>query len=497
MRFIDVSKTLDLPEEFTEADVRRAYARKIKSTRPDEAPEDFQLLVGSRDVALLLARRRVMQTAAGEADVADVVAPPALDQTAAPHLVQSATAVDASTNEAVAEAETVATGTPTSDSPPPQVETADAAVTPTAVLDALQLSLDALLANNTPFDQQAFEALLLKLPVGAVRVIEPDVIRVMSTTLNALYVEPHEDAAVTSFEHLGVSLASTFNWTNSDRVLRAVLPRVKVDRFEYFLSSSFKRLAPGTKTRFSERTLAEEFGGERHSIVQSGPFGPTTVFAVLAVLAMVWALFHQPGPTSSDDTARVAKVAEVWADLQPTVREATPQTLEALYEKISIATAMAGLDAKAQTSVVTLSSQNLREGGKPDLALALVGRALGDAALISHAYPLREARADLWLEINSDVCQAPDLEMREGQSSEVATAITLAEKAALKLRDFRNLGKPGVLELASVYRAAKKTEQLAQLIQWIAQAVAESRMRAPTWLTHVRDTLQRCQIPQR
>lgn len=55
---------LELTASTTEADVRRAYARRLKDFRPDEDPEGFQRLVRARDAALAWARSSAKTVAA-------------------------------------------------------------------------------------------------------------------------------------------------------------------------------------------------------------------------------------------------------------------------------------------------------------------------------------------------------------------------------------------------------------------------------------------------
>lgn len=52
---------LELSSSASTDDVRRAYARKLKVTRPDEDPAAFQNLVAARDCALLLIQDRAIQ----------------------------------------------------------------------------------------------------------------------------------------------------------------------------------------------------------------------------------------------------------------------------------------------------------------------------------------------------------------------------------------------------------------------------------------------------
>ncbi|MEH3145972.1 MAG: hypothetical protein PGN34_11630 [Methylobacterium frigidaeris] len=51
-------RLLDLAPTSDEAAIRRAYARRLKQTRPDDDPEGFQTLLAARDRALAEARRR-------------------------------------------------------------------------------------------------------------------------------------------------------------------------------------------------------------------------------------------------------------------------------------------------------------------------------------------------------------------------------------------------------------------------------------------------------
>lgn len=52
---------LELPGQASETEIRRAYARKLKTTKPQDDPEGFQALVAARDFALILAGLPAME----------------------------------------------------------------------------------------------------------------------------------------------------------------------------------------------------------------------------------------------------------------------------------------------------------------------------------------------------------------------------------------------------------------------------------------------------
>src|SRR5262249_17509241 len=58
---------LEIEPGANEADIRKAYARKLKARRPDEDAAAFQTLVQARDLALAQARARNMVSAAAAA----------------------------------------------------------------------------------------------------------------------------------------------------------------------------------------------------------------------------------------------------------------------------------------------------------------------------------------------------------------------------------------------------------------------------------------------
>ncbi len=299
---------LEIPMTAAEDDVRRAYARRLKSFRPDEDPEGFQRLVEARDIALAQARSRARAEAvqlrvvygnppdgrspepaqpgppsapevkpaepdsSGESASGRNAAPagqpgepparhpspPPLEHQEPPPAPHPGTP-RAPENAQPPSARKSAPGGPsparapeTPPLPEPDAAARDRDVTPADVHNALHHGLRRLVTEKKPFDVRGLEAMLLELPAGAGRYIEQAAIRQISNVLPALLsAPPFPPPAEQSLEQLAVMLTDHFGWHENDRVLFETLSPAEAARFENFLATAHKVHAPGRKTRFA------------------------------------------------------------------------------------------------------------------------------------------------------------------------------------------------------------------------------------------------------
>lgn len=284
----DLHAILDLPDEAKEVDIRRAYARKLKLVRPDEDPESFQRLVQARDIALAWARDRergkARETGAPEElnPIDPIVVRPQPASARAPDVrasqvtepnPQSISAVASPEVSAAIENQDVAQAA-AGDAPAGALESGSS---PHEVLEALRSGLAAITERSQPFDLHGFDAMLLKLPVGGADTIQEEVIREMAQALVQLRSKPHLEAAVVSFEQLGVLLARLFDWYANDRKLHSVLNAEDVARFETFLGSAHEQHASGNEKRFA-RTMRVHIHADRSSLSSR-------------IFLMVWIIF--------------------------------------------------------------------------------------------------------------------------------------------------------------------------------------------------------------
>ena len=296
---------LEIPATAAEDGIRRAYARKLRSFRPDEDPEGFQRLVQARDIAVAQLRFRAWATAAppspepsgggssgpGPASppppAGDEVAereatsgrasavaeqprePPAREpgspaQELQDPLVPELEAPPAPENAPPSFAHESGAGEPYPAEAPdtgPQANRdaaasnradSDRVATPADVLDALRTGLKRLVKEKMPFDVRGLEALLLELPAGAGRFIESEAILEIWNSLPILEASPpYPLLAERSLERLAVMLTDHFGWRDNDRALFAVLSASDAERFEKFLADAHEVHAPGGKTRFA------------------------------------------------------------------------------------------------------------------------------------------------------------------------------------------------------------------------------------------------------
>ncbi len=343
---------LEIPATAAEDDIRRAYARRLKSFRPDEDPEGFQRLVQARGIALAQARLHARTAtapprvvyggepggapsnpappnpppAAGErpvepdesgettsgrtsAPAGESGKPPARQPSPPPPEPQKPSAPQPGASQAPENARPPSAGksAPGAPSPAGAPETRprperdavapDRVVTPAEVHSALQLGLRRLVKEKKPFDVRGLEAMLLELPAGAGRVIERAAIQEVANALPILRADPaYPLPAVRSLEQLAVMLTDHFGWHDSDRVLFAALSPGEAARFEGFLRRAHEAHAPGRKTRFArpERPAAgaPKPQQKQHS---SGPGLGWLVFVFIAMGALArMGSNHQP-----------------------------------------------------------------------------------------------------------------------------------------------------------------------------------------------------------
>lgn len=300
---------LEIPATAAEDGIRRAYARKLRSFRPDEDPEGFQRLVQARDIAVAQLRFRAWATAAppspepsggGSSSAGPASPPPPAGEKAAERdksseaasgrasaaaeqpgepparepgspapepqdpLVPEPEAPPAPENAPPPFAHESGVGEPYSAGAPdtgPQANRDEAAsnradsdrvVTPADVLDALRTGLKRLVKEKLPFAVRGLEAMLLELPAGAGRFIESEAILEITNALRILEASPpYPLLAEKSLERLAVMLTDHFGWRDNDRALFAVLSASDAERFEKFLADAHEAHAPGGKTRFA------------------------------------------------------------------------------------------------------------------------------------------------------------------------------------------------------------------------------------------------------
>jgi hypothetical protein len=255
---------LEVARDADDATVRRAYARKLKSVRPDVDPAGFQELVEARDALLSgFYRDFVDDDEAPTTDLKEVVADgpitpdgavhaaPSMAETireprtdmariepaehvAAPALIPSA---DSTTAPSVTRVPTVVV-------PMPSFEPATA----DDVIDLLATGL----AHETPLTTAAMDDVLARMPAGAMRGAEWGVARALADAATKLGSQTYPNEVHDAYERAAVRLAEIFGWAQSDRTIYEALAPDDARILLVYLGRAHRRHAPEHTGRFAQ-----------------------------------------------------------------------------------------------------------------------------------------------------------------------------------------------------------------------------------------------------
>ncbi len=395
---------LGISANASEADVRRAYARKLKDFRPDEDPEGFQRLVSARDAALAWARQLAKAPAPDSAEPES--ARPAIEEEAPEPSASSETAGKASTVPQALEAQLF----PPKDAPypppdgKPQVSPAPAAretedfgevLTPSKALDTLRLGLKRLIEEKTAFDVRGLEAMLLKLPAGAGRSIEHASILELSRALPFLRGPvPYPLAAEELLERLGVMLTDHFGWQDNDRALFEALTLEGAARFELFLRTAHEMHAPGKEMRFAK---PEPVAANREA--RKGGSN-AWIYVVVIMISALARIGLGPGVTTHSDEARDYMLKAVQEQLQ---------YIKELEEKLvfdagrDLATALADYEEQKRANglhplrLLNQAVDSYIERGKAEDIVFMLDLAIASKSFQQDRNGLKALRGTAWL----------------------------------------------------------------------------------------------------
>lgn len=251
--WIPPHRVLGIADDADAIAIRKAYALKLKTVRPDTDPLAFQQLVEARDQMLRWVGlpRVVFDDDDDETDDAPRVV---VDAAPRPAVVTDPSAVIA----APIEGERMIVTEPSVGPVPVEVAalaTADdqdghdiePAVSSQDVLDLL----DDGLAVETPLDREQLEAVLAQLPAGALRWSESDAIDLLAAAARRFEREAYPNAVREAYDIAFVRLADIFDWEARDRTIHQTLTRDDAHVFFIVLGRALRRHVPGYAGRYA------------------------------------------------------------------------------------------------------------------------------------------------------------------------------------------------------------------------------------------------------
>lgn len=408
---MDPRKILDLPENATEADIRRAYARKLKVVRPDEDPDAFQKLVEARDLALAIAQNKYLYISFDETeDVSD------FEDDGATHEQGQIDANDAQ----------LETGSAT-DAIPPISETLndeqdfanehhgdqhDDGTTPTddvsspwVFLESIQQDFQQLIEHDIPLDLKKIDTALLQLPLGGAQQIEDDIIVEMSHVLERLWESPKQEAVVVSFEKLGLHFCQLFDWYRSDRAIHDMLHPEHVTRFENFLGSAHQQHKPDHIGRFG-RKGPSGFGYAGSPLPKDEERGPWMLYLIICFFAFYGIAMAINNDARKQSTQSENSVKELLEQIRENHNDVIskltfdPEHDSQLIKSHREQSENKPIDQIFTDTLVTRMADRYVQSGKSRDAIDFLDLVLQDTPEVSPNKKLSLKRTALWMKLN-------------------------------------------------------------------------------------------------